>query len=302
MRRLALAMTLAALAAPAAGAQRAGSHTSSRMDTTVAFPRDGSVEVTVPAGDVTIRGWDRDAARVVGTSNASVLELEWSGSRLELAQRAERRHMGGTRIEISVPRGARVSISTFAGDLVVRDVGGRVTADASTGSIEVSDLRGGADLTTTSGDIRGRGLDGRIAAVATSGNIELSDVRGEVDVATTAGAVRLLGVRSSAVKAGALNGNVEFSGTLEAGGRYAFNAHSGNVVLEIPETTSAAFTLRTFNGHFQTDIPLTLGAGGLRPGAPIAFTLGAGGAGGAAVSATAHSGNIIIRRPQRQNR
>lgn len=299
MRTLALVATLLGVAASGAGAQRVGSHTSSRMDTTLAFPRDGNVEVSIPAGDVTITGWDRDAARVVATSDAGVVELEWSGTRLELAQRAARRHAGATRIEMSVPRGARVSITTFAGDLVVRDVGGLVTADASTGSIEVSDLSSGANLTTTTGDIRGRGLGGRITAVATSGNIELSEVRGEVDVATTAGAVRLLGVRSTAVKAGAINGNVEFAGTLEAGGRYAFNAHNGNVVMEIPESTSAAFSLRTFNGHFQTDIPLTLGPGGLRRGAPVSFTLGAG---EATVTAITHSGNIIIRRPQRQNR
>ena len=299
MRPLALVVTLLGVAASGADAQRVGSHTSSRMDTTVAFPRDGSVEVSIPAGDVTITGWDRDAARVVARSDAGVIELEWSGSRLELAQRAARRHAGATRIEMSVPRGARVSITTFAGDLVVRDVGGLVTADASTGSIEVSNLSSGASLTTTTGDIRGRGLGGRIAAVATSGNIELSEVRGEIEVATTAGAVRLLGVRSTAVKAGAINGNVEFAGTLEAGGRYAFNAHNGNVVMEIPESTSAAFSLRTFNGHFQTDIPLTLGAGGVRRGAPVSFTLGAG---EATVTAITHSGNIIIRRPQRQNR
>ena len=299
MRALALGLVLVGLAAADGRAQRAGSHAAARMDTTFAFARDGSIEVTVPAADVTVTGWDRDAARVLGTSEAGAIELEWSGSRLELDQRMERRHSGTTRIEVMVPRGTRVSIRTFAGDLVVRGVNGRVTADASSGSIEVSELGGGAELTTTAGDIRGRALGGRIAAVATSGNIELSDVRGEVDAATTSGAVRLLDVRSNAVKAGAINGNVEFTGTLEQGGRYSFNAHSGNVVMELPENAGAAFRLQTFNGHFQTDIPLTLGAGGLRPGAPVSFTLGAG---GASVSATTFSGNIIIRRAQRPNR
>ena len=299
MRTLALVVALLALPGTAALAQRAGSHSASRMDTTVAIPREGRIEVSVPAADITITGWDRDAARVVATSDAGALELEWSGGALELSQHAQRRHTGATRVELSVPRGARVSVTTFAGDVIVRGVNGRVSADVSSGSVDVSEITGGADLTVTAGDVRGRGLAGRIAAVTTSGNIELSDVRGEIDAATTSGAVRLLAVRSSAVKAGAIHGNVEFAGTLEPGGRYAFNAHSGNVVMELAESTSAAFRLQTHNGHFQTDIPLTLGAGGVRRGAPVSFTLGAG---DATVSATTFSGNIIIRRAQRQNR
>ena len=290
---------LLALLAPAAHGQRVGSHSSARIDTTFAFPREGTVQVSVPAGNVTVTGWDRDAARVVATSEGGAMDLEWTGTRLELGQRAMRRHEGRTRIEMMVPRGARVSIRTFAGDLVVRGVAGRVSADASSGSIEVSELSGGADLTTTSGDIRGRTLAGSNSAVATSGNIELTDVQGELRAATTAGAVRLLGVRASVVRAGTTNGNVEFSGTLERNGQYALNAHSGNIVMELPESSSAAFTLRTFNGHFQTDIPLTLGATGLRRGAPVSFRLGDG---DATISATTHSGNIIIRRAQRPNR
>ena len=299
MRSLALAVVLLALPGTAVLAQRAGSLSTARMDTTVAVPRDGRVEVSVPASDITITGWDRDAARVVATSDAGALQLEWSGSTLELSQHAQRRHSGTTRVELSVPRGARVSIRTFAGDVIVRGLEGRVRADVSSGSVDVAEISGGADLTVTSGDVRGRALAGRIVAATTHGNIELSDVRGDIDATTTSGAVRLIGIRSSAVKAGALNGNVEFAGTLEVGGRYTFNAHSGNVVMELPESASAAFRLQTFNGHFQTDIPLTLGAGGLRRGAPVAFTLGSG---EATVSATTFSGNIIIRRAQRQNR
>ena len=77
MRTLALVATLLGVAASGAGAQRVGSHTSSRMDTTLAFPRDGNVEVSIPAGDVTITGWDRDAARVVATcgGNASCSQM-----------------------------------------------------------------------------------------------------------------------------------------------------------------------------------------------------------------------------------
>jgi DUF4097 and DUF4098 domain-containing protein YvlB len=296
---LAGALALVVAAAAESGAQRAGSRSAARIDTTVAFARDGRIDVSIPAGDITVTGWDRDAVRLEATSEAGELDVEWTGSRFEVDQPVRRRNSGQTRIQLSVPRGAHVSLDAIAGDLVVRGVGGRVEADANSGTIEVSDLSGSAELTTTAGDIRGRNLAGRVSASTTSGNLELVDVRGEIDASTTAGAVRLSGIQSSLVKAGAMLGNVEFAGSFERGGRYTFNAHAGNVIMEISQSASATFRVHSFGGDVQTDVPLTLDGAGLSRGQPTTFRLGAG---DATVSAITHAGNIIIRRAERQNR
>ena len=270
-----------------------------RIDTTFAFARTGTLELTVPSGDITVTGWDRDAVQIRASTATGDLRLEVSGPRLVLGAHAVRGRLGETRMEVSVPRGARVAMRSFSGGLVVRGIRGEVVADVSSGDIEASDLTGGASLTTISGDVRARGLAGLVRASTTSGNVDLTDITGQIDASATSGWVRLRGIDARIVKAGSLNGIVEFEGPLVAGGQYTFSAHAGNVHLYVPENASATFRLATFSGHVETEIPLTMSGGNLGRGGPVTFTLGGG---SATVTAQAHSGNIVIRRAPRPSR
>lgn len=287
-----------ATAAALMPARDAGAQARSVVDTTFAFSRSGAIEVTVPSGDIIVTGWDRDQVRVHGSSQYGEVQVDASGSRLTVTVMAVRNRLGETRLEVSVPAGARVVMRALSGDLTARGIQGELTADATSGDIVVSEIGARASLTTTSGDVRGRQLAGRVTATAVSGNVVLEDVAGDVQANTTSGTIRLIGVRGPSVKAGTLNGNVEYDGTLEPGGRYSFLAHSGNVMLHLPPTAGAVLDVLTFSGHLESDFPVTL-RDGIRPGDRIRFTIGDG---GASVSAQTHNGNIIIRRSPRANR
>ena len=270
-----------------------------RIDTTIAFSATGRIDLSVPAGDISVDGWDRDEVRVRGTSERGDLELGITGTRLSVTASAVRRRLGATRLEVTVPRGASVSLRSHSGALSIRGIRGDVTASATSGSIETDDVRGGVSLTTVTGDIRGERLAGNTKAVAVNGNVALRNVEGEVYASTTNGRVLLSGIRSRSVRALSVNGIVEFEGTFDRAGTYEFQAHNGNITIYLPDGAQATLELGTYGGHVESDIPLTLGEGRLRGQQQFTFSLGGG---GATISAQSHTGNIFIRRAPRTNR
>jgi len=106
------------------------------------------------------------------------------------------------------------------------------------------------------------------------------------------GSIRLAGVQSKDVRTETVSGDVVYMGSIEPGGRYSFESHSGNVRLGIPRGAGAQFSVETFSGDISTDfavtVPPTTGRG--RDGR-MDFTIGDG---RARVTAQTFSGRIII--------
>src|SRR5207245_1010119 len=118
----------------------------SRIDTTFAFDRRGTVSLSATHGDIIVTGSSRDEIRVRATSDDDNLRLTTSSSRVSLDVFGPRH--GDTRFEVTVPYGARVAL---------RDVLSK-------------SVRAG----TTSGDV---GFDGTIDP---AGRYELSSHSGDV--------------------------------------------------------------------------------------------------------------------------
>ena len=106
---------------------------------------------------------------------------------------------------------------------------------------------------------------------------------------------------SRSVTASTVSGEVDYDGTIDANGRYEFHSHSGDVRLEIPETSGAQFQIETFSGSLDTEFPLTLQPGQRSSSRPrrYEFKLGDG---SARVTAESFSGDIVLVRRTRTNR
>jgi len=271
----------------------------SRIDTTFAFRATGRIDISVPAGDIIVSGWNRDEVRVQARSERGDLEVHASTATLDVRASAVARRLGETRLELTVPRRASVTMNSHLGALTIRDFAGDVTANATSGTVVLADLTGTATLQTVTGDIRGERIGGRIKATAVNGNVVLQNADAEIAASTTNGRILLTAIRSRSVKAGSINGTVEFEGAFHPQGTYAFQAHNGNITFYIPDGTGATLEVGTFSGHLESDIPLTLGGGRIRGQQRYTFTLGGG---GATISALSYSGNIFIRRAPRPNR
>jgi hypothetical protein len=104
----------------------------------------------------------------------------------------------------------------------------------------------------------------------------------------------MTGIQSKSVEATTTNGNIIYEGTLADGGMYTFTTHNGDLSLGIPDTSSATFTVRTYNGEFRTDLPLEgMSREDMRRGKRVTMTLGKG---SADVTLESFGGSIRVRK------
>lgn len=266
-----------------------------RLDTTFAFSADGTVDLTSFNGDIIVTGWNRNQARVRASTERGSLRWRLTSSRISVEADIYRGRSGESAYEVTVPEGTRVILRSMNGSLAVRGVKGAVELHTNNGDVEVADAAGRVELVTLSGDATATRVRGDVDATSLNGTVSVTDVRGRsVSAESTSGNIQLNNVEASDIDASTVSGEVRFAGSLDPKGRYAFTSHSGSVTLHIPSSTSARFSVETFNGEVDSDFPYTLQPNReRRQGSRLEFNVGAG---EARVMAESFSGSIIIRR------
>ena len=271
-----------------------------QIDTTVRLDRGGSVDLSLISGRIRVTGWDRSDVKVSATIDRGTLRFSATPARVSLTvdddnEGRNRRHhnVGEARYEVSVPRGTRLILEAVSGD---------VTASGSQGEIEASSVSGDVDVTnglrdvtveSVSGSVHAAQINGDLSAQSVSGDVRAETVSGAAEASTVSGNIRLVGVQSKDVRSETVSGNIFYTGSIDAGGRYDFESHSGTVRLNIPRGAGATFNVETFSGDISTDFPVTVpaNAGRGRRNGRMEFTIGDG---RARITAQTFSGSIVI--------
>jgi DUF4097 and DUF4098 domain-containing protein YvlB len=264
----------------------------SKVDTTFAFDKTGSVSLSLHEGEIIVRAWSRPQVQIRAYSEHSTIHLDASSMRVSLDLGRERG--GDSHFEVTVPEGARVSAQTISGDITITGTKGSVDAQTQSGDIEVEDAADIIDISSVSGDVRANTLRGSVEARAVSGDVDLADVQGDIEGNSVSGDIQIRGAVSKYVRAKSTSGDVMYDGNIDTAGRYELGSHSGEVEISIPEGTSATFTVATYNGTIDSDFPITLQPGdhGLGNSKRFTFSIGHG---DARVNAESFSGDITIR-------
>ena len=297
-RRIALSaagggLCLVGLAAHTAAAQRNNFDTGyrSRIDTTLAFDKSGTVTLTSTEGDIIVNGISGNQARIHATSDGNNLRFDASSTQLSLSMRSST----DSRFEVSVPYGVRVIAHSRSGDVSVTATRGEVEIRTQNGDIRVEDVANRLDVNTFSGDLVARTVTGDVEIGTTSGDVTIDDLKGNADVQTVSGEIRLREVTAKSVRAHTTSGDVGFEGSIDSTGRYELSTNSGDVGLHIPRDASAQVTISTWNGSIDTQFPITLAPGehnvGVATSKRYTFQLGGG---GARITAETFSGDITI--------
>lgn len=289
-------LMFAGLAGPVAGQSREEDY-ASRIDTTFAFDRRGTLVIVAGGGEVDVTAWDRPQIRVRARSERSALRLDATSTRVSLD--IARQRGGDTRFEITVPVGVRVSARSTNGDIVIAGTKGAVEARTQNGDLSVSDVGEVVDLNTYSGDVTARGIVGNIEITTLSGEVMLSDVKGDVDATSVSGDLDLRNVTAKYVRVKSTSGDITFDGAVDNAGRYELGTHSGSVYFTMPQGTGALMTVATYSGSIDSDFPITLKPGEHGIGSSKRFTFEIG-KGDARVSAESFSGDITIRSAGRR--
>jgi DUF4097 and DUF4098 domain-containing protein YvlB len=289
----AVAVVLAGMALPAtASAQRYSRDYRSRIDTTMAFDRNGIVNVNAGNGDVIITGGTGNTLRVRATSDDDDIRLDAGRNSIELSTA---RRGSDTRFELTVPQGARVIARSQTGDVTIRGTHGEVSVIAQSGDVVIEDVGGRLEVRSFSGEVTASAITGSVDISTQSGDLRLDDVRGDVEVSNTSGDITLRSVTAKLVRARTTSGDVVFDGIVDAAGRYEFTSHSGDVRLHVQRDASAQLTVSTWSGEIESDFPMTLKPGDHSIGSSTSkqFTFAIGG-GAARISAETFSGDVTV--------
>jgi len=194
---------------------------------------------------------------------------------------------------VTTPAGTGVRAHTISGDVVIKDVHGEVSAETISGDVRISNAARIASANATSGSvtITDSQLAGSLEAGTINGDVVLRQVKAErIGVTTIVGEIRLDGVSAPTTKANAISGGIALSGPLAPRGRYDLQSHSGDITVTVTGSTGLEFEGSTFSGHVRgPDLPTATRA--TRGRVTKVY-----GDGGAIVSATTFSGNIVLVR------
>ena len=268
-----------------------------QIDSTVPVERGQRLEVDLFAGDVDVKTWSKNAVRVVADPDGrGRVEIERSATSLSVRTTGRRGPPPTTDIAITVPAWMALDISGVYTDITIAGARGPITAETMQGDVSVEGGDGLVSVKSVQGGVSVTGAKGRIEANSVNADVEVRRSSGEISTETVNGSIDLVGTDATTLTATSVNGDLNYDGALHSGGRYALSTHNGDITVTVAEGASAAVSVSTFNGEFESDFPVTLTE--TRKGKRFNFTIGSG---SAQVTLESFQGTISLVRPGNQH-
>jgi DUF4097 and DUF4098 domain-containing protein YvlB len=231
----------------------------------------GEVQVDNDFGSVTVRGWERAEVLVRGTLAAGAEGLSFDGEKAEtwisVSVPEEWFHASGeagafrSDLEVFVPAGSQVQVSTTNASATVEGVSGTVEATTVNGSVRIVSPATAVEVETMTGSVEVRSAAREVTVGSISGAVAVVGATGSVQVETVSGAVNVRGAGLSALQVETTTGEVTIDGTMAATGEVDVESFSSPVRLALPTGLRASFDLRTFAGEIRSAVcagtPLT---------------------------------------------
>jgi DUF4097 and DUF4098 domain-containing protein YvlB len=266
---------------------------SQQIDSTVPVERGQRLEVDLYAGDLDVKTWSQNAVRVVADPGTrGRIEIERSATTLSIHTSGRRGPPPSTDLELTVPAWMPLDLSGVYSDIRITGARGAITAETVQGDVSAEGGEGLVSLKSVQGSVSLTGAKGRIEANSVNADVQVTGCSGEISAESVNGDVTLRETDATALSVTSVNGSLEYQGPIRSGGRYLLSTHNGDITLGIAENTSAAVSVSTFNGEFESDFPVTITE--TRKGKRFNFTLGSG---GAQVTLESFQGTISLVRP-----
>jgi len=264
---------------------------------------DAEVRIDNLAGTVKVQGWDKNEVRVSGTLGAEVEKLQIEGGETSLDIKVVLPHHSHgdedcstcADLQIQVPKGSRIEVSTVSADVEAAGLTGQVQFGTVSGNATVNSSASRISMRTVSGDVtvvgsaKGAGID----VNSVSGTMRVSDVDGSVDAENVSGDTKVVSRHLANLKLSATSGNLTFEGVPLKGGNYDINNVSGDVVLAVGSSPDARFDVSSFSGDIDNSFgPKPTRVSKYSPGMELHFTSGNA---GATVVARTLSGDVHLQ-------
>lgn len=156
-------------------------------------------------------------------------------------------------LRVDLPYGASLRVKKVAGDMVARRIGGSSTLGSISGDLALSQV-GAVTIDEVKGDLSGRVVEGDLTVQDVAGDMSVRNIAGSLKVGHVG---RDLGVRDIQGDAVAedVRSDIRLRTDLAPDREYRFKA-AGDIVVRVPATVDAAFTMRTAGGDIRIKAPL----------------------------------------------
>jgi DUF4097 and DUF4098 domain-containing protein YvlB len=262
-----------------------------RTDTVVLVPHGARLELNDFGGSIAITTWDRSAVRVtadhaprtrliVDTNPGGLVVRAVRELRVPLPPdprlvRVEQVELPtSVAYQITVPRWMDLRLSGVNTAMDLKGVEGEVNAQTVRGSLNLVGGRRFIRLCTIDGGVNLERARGRIEVSSINQGVVLAGVEGPIRATSVNGDIRLERVVSEDVEASTVSGGILYDGNLRDEGRYRFASHDGDLVIYVPDHTSAAVSVSTYEGDFHSSFPIQVQ--GVRHARRFDFVLGRG--------------------------
>ncbi len=220
---------------------------------------DAAIRISSLTGSLRITTWSRDSVAVRGRVDASAGRFYLGGTREALKLGVEtadgRTPQGTADLEIQLPAGARIWITSAAADIDVTTAGGTITVTSVSGRVQLNGSASEASVETLDGNCE-LALTAPVARARTaSGTIVVRGVIRNLDASTVSGPL-LVGMEGKVaqVRLETVSSEIAFKGDLVADGHLSAETHGGDVELRLPASLQAAYRLVSFGKGFINEV------------------------------------------------
>lgn len=242
------------------------------------YPVDPQPIVTlcVAAGELRVRGWDKNEIRVraVGEAQIDFRRIDKTKDTSKPATRVDvmvfdraieapkKDCQAFADVEMEVPAAATVQLQTRDGDITIAGVAGAY-AGSQNGDITIERVTKLVEAGSVGGSIYLRNSTGRVNLSSAGGGVEVVNVKPATDedtfeVGTVSGDIQLDRVANAKVMAKTVNGTVMLTGPLVKAGSYGFTNMTGDIVLALPPDASFQLNAKVSDKHdIVSDFKLT---------------------------------------------
>lgn len=156
------------------------------------------------------------------------------------SERGSRSRYGRAHLQVEVPEGVELRVSSGNGDVAVE--GATADVDAASGN----------------GDVRVGAGAGRVRAASGNGEVTVEEARAAVRASSGNGAIRV-STAAGPVSASTGNGSIRASMASLAGSEdLEFSSGNGSITLLLPDDFSAEISARTGHGDFDLEFPVRI--------------------------------------------
>lgn len=245
-----LCATLACMASTAAIA--ADTRTVERR---VAVSPTSMVEISNVSGAVEVYGTDKPEVLVRGMIEAEVerVDVLTDSTRtrvLVVLPRKRNIRNGDAFIEVFVPRGAPLKISTTSADVETRDVSGALEIGTVSGEVRADVKSADVEVKTVSGDVtvRGNEQSGTITVNTVSGNITLDRAAGSFEAVTISGDLEVTLGEATNLRVRTTSGDANVHAKLKRDAKVSLETVSGDLSLVFPAVGGFTTDIESFSG------------------------------------------------------